>query len=407
MDYDIIIIGAGIAGLRIGIETLKKKRDQRCCILEKYNYNGGRIVTYHGHIRNVGSVQWENGAGRISTTHTLVLALLKKYGLTTAPLPAESNYNRGANHFTELLPIFLQPLHLLPPNVLRTHTLKQLLDKLWGSAKAKQFYLQFPYYSEIHVLRADIALEAFQHEMRSNAGFVTCKEGLSALIACMVKEFEALGGIILQGMSVTRIQNEADNRMKIECCKQRYFHATTCVLALHSEAVKRIKGIHHMPVLRHLKMQPLLRIYAVFPVTNASAWFTNLPKIITKGPLRHIIPINAKKGIIMISYTEGKDTVYWLHHNQAEQGIMREIRNLYPDRDIPDPIFFKMHPWHDGTTYWLPGNYSVDDMSRQALHPLPREFPRLFMCGESFAKHQAWIESAIEHADLLLETHAV
>ena len=82
MSYDVIIVGAGIAGLRVGIETLTKSPTLRCCIIEKYKYTGGRVVTYHKELPKVGALQWENGAGRISISHKKVLKLLKKYDLT-------------------------------------------------------------------------------------------------------------------------------------------------------------------------------------------------------------------------------------------------------------------------------------------------------------------------------------
>ena len=72
--YDIVIIGAGIAGLRVGIETLTRYPGKKCCILEKYDYNGGRVVTYH---TPKNKLHWEGGAGRISMKHKKVLQLLK------------------------------------------------------------------------------------------------------------------------------------------------------------------------------------------------------------------------------------------------------------------------------------------------------------------------------------------
>jgi phytoene dehydrogenase-like protein len=79
MSYDVVIVGAGIAGLRCGIALAKQKK--KVCLLEKYGYVGGRVVTYkkHGH-------QWENGAGRISDAHSKVLALISKYDLHTVKL---------------------------------------------------------------------------------------------------------------------------------------------------------------------------------------------------------------------------------------------------------------------------------------------------------------------------------
>jgi protoporphyrinogen oxidase len=57
MSYDVLIIGAGIAGLRTGIKVLTAYPHMKCIILEKYNYNGGRVVTYHKTVPGVGKVQ--------------------------------------------------------------------------------------------------------------------------------------------------------------------------------------------------------------------------------------------------------------------------------------------------------------------------------------------------------------
>ena len=85
--YDLIIVGAGIAGLRVGIKSLKK--GIKCCILEKYDV-GGRIYTFKKNIHGFGPVQWESGAGRICTSHKKVLKLFKKYRLTFVPISGES-----------------------------------------------------------------------------------------------------------------------------------------------------------------------------------------------------------------------------------------------------------------------------------------------------------------------------
>ena len=159
-------------------------------------------------------------------------------------------------------------------------------------------------------------------------------------------------------------------------------------------------------------MTPLLRMYAIFPTIDEVSWFSGLNKMVTNSPIRYIIPVNEKRGIIMISYTDGNDAKEWIKQNEssAEHGeenvkelVMTEIRKLFPERFIPNPIFFKQHPWYDGCTYWLPGNYNVEEESSKSLHPLPQKFPNLFMCSESFAVEQCWIESALAQADKLLD----
>ena len=178
--YDLIIVGAGIAGLRVGIESLKMNPSLKCCILEKYGYIGGRVITWHKKLPMIGHVQWENGAGRISTSHKRVLELIKEYRLTFTPISPETKFIDDNKHhhitiqtntFSELQGIYLEPLLGLSKEILATHTLDELLVSVFGLENAKQFYEQFPYFSEIHTLRADIALISFKHEMHSNEGY--------------------------------------------------------------------------------------------------------------------------------------------------------------------------------------------------------------------------------------------
>lgn len=111
----------------------------------------------------------------------------------------------------------------------------------------------------------------------------------------------------------------------------------------------------------------------------------------------------------MLSYTDGKDARQVLKmldkYGDEKTGdlLVAQARRCFPDRTIPDPLFFKAHPWTSGCTYWLPGDYDPAILSKEALQPFPDW--RLFCCGESFSLRQAWMEGALEHADLLLNTY--
>jgi monoamine oxidase len=128
-----------------------------------------------------------------------------------------------------------------------------------------------------------------------------------------------------------------------------------------------------------------------------------MSKIVTPDPIRFIIPIDHRT--IMISYTDGNDAHYWMRKDSAklEGEVMHHIRSLFPDLDIPDPIFFKTHPWTYGCTYWKPGRYNVIEESDRSLHPDPIHLPGLFLCGESFAPVQCWMESAIDQSDRMTD----
>jgi monoamine oxidase len=176
------------------------------------------------------------------------------------------------------------------------------------------------------------------------------------------------------------------------------------ILALHKEALDHIPfAKRHMPALKHLKMEPLVRMYAVFPLTNGKSWFAGKPKMVTNDPVRYIIPVG--KDTIMISYTEGPYARFWIDLQKqkgaymVQREVMKHIRSLFPDLTIPDPLLFKFHPWSSGCTYWIPGPYDVRKMSDQA-HQLTK---RVFACGESISLRQAWTEGALESADTLLQ----
>jgi monoamine oxidase len=418
MDSDIVIIGAGIAGLRCGIEVLHKRPKATVIILEKYKYIGGRVVTYRKTLQTVKGkcteLQWENGAGRVHTSHTKVLNLVKRYKLHTIPLSSDQMYvDEGEiqeNKFEQLLELFLPSIQNFTPEILSKYTLRQLFQILL-KGNADTFLLQFPYRAEVDTLRADMAIESFQREMGTYSGYVVVQEGLSELIDGMTEEFIKLGGQIFLQHAVTDIVNHG-SRYLIKATSPNgdiVWEADKVICALHSEALKQIPCFQSWVPLQHLKMEPLLRVYAVFPSEKGKSWFTGIPRSVSPGLIRYFIPINPACGIVMLSYTDGKDArlLEKLLEEKGEEALetalMKAIREMFPSHEIPESLFFKAHPWSEGCTYWLPGSYSPEQVSKEALQPFPETMPNLHCCGESFSLRQAWMEGALEHADELLK----
>jgi hypothetical protein len=434
MIYDIIIIGGGIAGLYAGIECLKAHPEYNIILLEKYNYIGGRVVSYKKTLDGIGTVGWENGAGRINIKHTIVKGLIHQYGLHTIPIDdAVDFYDKSGgassrSQFEDLIRIYLQPLSLLSPKVLGEHTLYTLCKEIYGIKETQALFARFPYYTEVHVLRADVALNQFLNggDMSTNAGYVVCKEGLSALIAAMEADFKGRGGKIQTGYTVKNITAvRGSKQLAVTGEKQEQLAGNRVISTLHVNAAKQLPVFRSWAPLKHLRMMPLLRIYMVFPKgAGGQVWFKGIGKIVTTNALRYIIPMDAKKGSIMISYTDGAYVQPWM--KGAEYGastpsvegatvlrmqdskkasadlqrrIMKEVRELFGDRDIPDPVFMKCHPWYDGTTAWLPGSYNV---AATAAAVCRGPLPGLYVTGESYSLRQAWMEGALEHVKMML-----
>ena len=385
MVYDMIIVGAGLAGLRVGLETLRKKPSTRICIVEQYGAAGGRMDT--------AKQGWEIGAGRIATTHTKVLDLIRHYGLHTVPISNRDGYqvtDRGIvnNVFDSLITTWIQPLTSLDPKTLGNHTLYQLLAKIHGPKSAHSFAPLFPYWSELHTLRADLAIQSFQAEFGSKASFVGCVEGLQTIAKRMAADIVDLGGTFRFNTTVTAVR---DGTVFVKGGAS--LTAPRIVLALHADALRALSPVK-IPALRHLKMEPLVRMYAVFP---KPVWYKDLPRLVTPGPLRYVIPT---KRAIMISYTDGADAAYWIKKPKgaAQREVMTAIRALLPTHTIPDPTEFHIYPWPSGCTYWLPGSYDPAQMIRESL----QLGDNLYACGESLSLKQAWMEGALDSADDLL-----
>ena len=150
--YDIIIVGAGIAGIYCASVLAEKYPNKTICIAEKYKMMGGRLHTYRPKAPAPPDLQWESGAGRVHSSHGRAHALLKKYGLTTVKIDSAMSYKASPaaplekNIFeSAIIPILLSPLTRLSESVLANNTLENILRKIIGVEDTTRLLSHFPY----------------------------------------------------------------------------------------------------------------------------------------------------------------------------------------------------------------------------------------------------------------------
>jgi hypothetical protein len=425
-SYDCIIVGAGISGLFTARQLLNKHPNWSIAVCERYKGLGGRTYSYSP--PGFEGISWEMGAGRVHKSHTILMDLLKHYKLSWIPISSAIAYQKAPGTSLEpnlfesvFIPIYLAPLSRLSPNLLATHTIYELLEIFYGTQNTKQILDPFPYRAEVFTLRADLALKGFLEggEMSSYEGYGVIKEGFSELVARMRADLEHDGCVFLQRHRVLNLKKGPGTATDLEIQfgyddpkssgKIILRAEKAVVLALHRDAVAELPVFQGWKTLDHLKCEPLLRTYAIFPTKGGKSWFAGLPRIVTPERPRYILPMNPEKGVIMISYTDAQDTKTYM--KVQEQGgdkalealILKDVRRLFPSLHIPKPLFFKTHPWSIGATYWLPGTYSAEKESLESAHPLPSKLPNVWLCGESWSLRQAWVEGALESADHCLK----
>jgi protoporphyrinogen oxidase len=411
---DIVIVGAGAAGLRTAINLKKYKRDLNIRVLEANPEAGGRMYTYHTKVSGR-PIQYDTGAGRIHSSHKLLLDLLKHYDIDTTTLPEATSWRRlgstttEPDNFDELWSTLIRLYRELPPALLRTQTLREITIDVMGAQHANALLEAYPYRAEIEIMSGDSSVDLYTS--LEAGSFCVPNGGFERLTHCMVKEAKDLGVQFEFNAEVQRIEFKDDQRYHITGLKNKKFKEWTIdrlILAIPVNAMERIYPFSpDHPLLKRIRMEPLMRIYSVYKAKDA-AWFPPT-RVVTNSPLRYIIPINQKTGLIMSSYLDSRDIEFWhdLHKKDnnklLKDKIQQETQALFPELTIPKAEITTAHLWRDGCSYWLPGDYDYKKASQQALLPMPQTHPRLHLVGESFSTKQQWIEGALEHATTLVE----
>jgi hypothetical protein len=408
MNSRVVVVGAGIAGLTVA-EGLLKKGYKDVTILEKYPNVGGRIVT-----NRENGLQYEIGAGRIYDKHMRVAKLVKRFGLHKYPISSDVEWRSVQspahgipNDFEKLMDLAIPVLEALPTSKLAEHTISELLPPSW-----KEALIQYPYWAELNLMRADAAIKSFKQEMSSYKGFYGIVEGIDAITTNLMQAVIKAGGVIQTRVRIHDIKKGrdgvfeivGDSGKKVEA-KPFYMTADKVIIATCRCSLSLFSVLKGHAMLDQLQTSPLIRIYAVYPPgKNGHVWFESLNKTVTDSPLRFVIPIDSKKGLIMISYTDGEDTNKWknLEDKELKIEIQKEVKRLFSEwaeTPIPEPTYLQKHVWSGGCTYWTPGKYKISQAVKQAMQPTKN----LFVVGESVSEsHQAWIEGALESAERLL-----
>lgn len=390
-----VIIGAGIAGLYLAYQLLKK--GHTILLIEKDKRLGGRMYTEETEIDGV-PLFMESGAGVIRSDEDDMMGLLDELGIQYSFWKSKTDiiYHQGDEN--ELLNYNYK--NILNKICKRSSNDKPFIDVVTEtnlSIKEKMGVMIGTTYSELFDANSKDVCEEndFNEFLLDNHYEFGKPKAWNELTNRLEEEIDKRGGKILRRTSVVQI---GDGWIKTNRNKKYKYDELVITCPYHF--VKKIK----IPIsLRPWKeaMEQVhhetdyLRVYSYF---EEPLGIQN--KIATNLDIRRIIPIHDR--LVMSVYTDGKDAteIHRLCKNDVQLSLyIREELGKLLGREIPkikkNWCFF----WYKGISSWRPSNVSVKEIVESIRNPVDH----IYFCGDSYSTHPGWLEGAMESCEFILD----
>ena len=424
--YNTVIIGAGLTGCYLLNRILKAHPSQRTLLIEASTRLGGRVETVKFTDSDGTHVQYEAGGARFSDKHKRLNNLLKELGLYNQRVPITSNvshvqlpHNKLQTRYNDIMKIinhiknYIKTHNIQEPE-LQQHTLYTFIKDVMHDSELSNYMLDFyEYYSELATLNMVRALDVFVKEFNSKVQYYVLKSGYESIVTKLIDQipYDKCCKLNTVVTHITKEQHFAITTNSDNSTSELYT-ADNVIICIPVDALRKIKinipnAIKIRNIISQIKPEPLYRIYARFPMPLPDM----MPKISTNLPIKYIIPMDHKNGVVMLSYTDGiyAKKLYKIYQrdllhdtDKLTKMLVDNLNKLLPyvteDKEIkpfPKPMWVKHHYWPSGAGYWLPGKVPP-------LLDVIQPDIGLYLTGEQLSSHQAWVEGCLETADMVL-----
>jgi cytochrome b involved in lipid metabolism/monoamine oxidase len=431
-NYDLVIIGGGIAGLYTLYKLSKKYVHLKILLLESGQRYGGRIYSYKETIDNQEYVM-DLGAGRLGYHHKLINSLINELGLKPRliPIPNTKTYievsanNKVSNKTTtkdhimdKLTQFFFSPLvSKLGKSLKQSYYLYEFLTKYVSPSFSRKVEDVFEYSSDLNELNTYDAIEYFKYDYNKTSEFFTLNGGLEQIIERLllaIKKTRAYKShnIRLRNLSnvenITYKKNDVSDLFEISVAnynsqgsKPDIIYSKYVICAIPKKSLTQFEIFKPLlSELNSINSINLLRIYEIYDKDKASGsvWFKNIEKTITNNNVQFVIPISSDNGLIMSSYSDCANARYW-NNLLTSKGLAyvkvklnTKLNLLFSIFNIKVPLskYIKMYFWDAGVACWKK-NVDSDYLSAKLINP----YSRVFIIGENYSKYQAWCEGAL------------
>ena len=390
--YDTIIVGTGMAGLYSAHQIKKQHPQTTFLVLERNtkSHIGGRTYkeSFYGTDIDTGA-----GVGR-KPKDKLLYSLLRELDV-----PAYE-YTSKINSLVENHPkVDIRAMFTTAKTQGDAHdtTFQEGFVRLFGEKKYQDFLDTAGFTDYEH---ADMYETLYHYGMEDNLGGwigfgVPWKQLVDKLYHVIGEQHFRFS----TGVEKIRRMSSVKRGFEISTEKGVYF-ANRVIVATDIEGIRRIVPGASNPesIYRKIHGQAFLKLYAKFNKESSDLVKSRVKEFtIVPGPLQKIIPMNAEKGVYMISYSD----------NQHAKQLKRHLENTSKNRDffcrvleqtlgLPkyalSILSLRAHYWTVGTHYYEPLGKDWSQLAEEFQYPRPG----ILVVGEAVSEHQGWVEGALE-----------
>lgn len=395
MDYDYIIVGAGIAGLYAYHKLASSAfgKGKKVLVLEASSKVGGRMGQdqFYGTTVSIGA-----GIGR-KAKDKLLQKLLKHFNIPTHDFPIKKRWLTDMQE-SESRAIVKKLRDTYDPVVdadstFREHGIKQLGLPLYNK------FMKHYEYTDME--KADAYETLYHYGLEDNNNGWT---GISIPWNLLLKKMTPAPGRIKYNCRVESIRRDVNGGWVISTSAAQY-KTKNVVLAVTSNVVKQLLPLHKC-IYKSVESQPFMRIYGKFNKENAATMAAALQgvSVIVNNQIKRIIPMS--DDVYMIVYSDNANALYMEKHvtgnnPESREWLCRKLEQaLSLERQSLTLTAIKKYYWEEGTHYYKPP-INFDKWIQLAQNPEPG----LYVVGEMVSRDQGWVEGALDSVEKVFSTH--
>ncbi len=400
MSYDIIIIGAGIAGLYCAYTYKKWNPTCKILLLEKADI-GGRMgnKSFYGSQLAIGA-----GIGR-DNKDILLKKLLKELAIPNKKFTTDTDYAPSLKSLCNVKQTFLHIKREYNKQTgSKNKTFKEFVEPLLGK-EAYNIFTACAGYTDYE--NEDLHDTLYHYGFEDNyEEFVGIGIPWSLLLDKLV---DKIGRTSIKTKStVTKVTNQGYHyAIKVKERDSLYL-SSKVVFASTVDTVIKLLG-NRFPIYKEIHGQPFLRIYGKFSKASTMIMKQVMQShiLVVTGPIHKIITMDAETGVYMIAYTDNKAAISLKKYTEnTERNRNALCRLLEKALEIPNGILellsISSFYWPIGTHYYQPLSSEYD--SRQAfIKRAQNPEKNLFVIGEMVALNQGWVEGALESVEHIMK----